>query len=292
MLFVQILITSLVTGTQVLLLAAGLYLVYTIAKTFHIALGAMAMVGAYGFYAANQWQLPWWICCIAGLGAAFVAGLLSSWLLYPFVNKNQTLIALLMSVTFGVFLEALLAFIFGSEGRFLIATVLPTFEWNGLRITQVGVWTLFFGALIALSAWVLLYVLPYGRVVRAVAQHKECASLLGIQQKKVQWKIFGIVSLLAGTIGILIGMQNAVTPGSGLHPIIMAFMALLVGGVNDFRGTVVAAYLLSLLPEILVSGAVGIDVSTSWKMVFVFMLALIFLLIKPFGLFSKNTRLS
>ena len=68
----------------------------------------------------------------------------------------------------------------------------------------------------------------------------------------------------------------------------MAFMALLVGGVNDVRGTIVAAYLLAFVPEIIIGLAPG--VSYQWRLVIVFVIAAISLILRPQGLFTKPAR--
>lgn len=293
MYLLQILLTSLVTGTQVLLLAAGLYLIYTVSRSFHIALGAITMTGAYGYYAFAQMGLPWWICFLAGLLVAAVFGIISFLILYVFVRKGQALLALLMSMSFGVVIESAIGMIFGPQGRFLVGDVLPTFDFFGLHVTQVGVWTILIGLIIAVAAYVYLYLLPYGRVIRAIAQHRECASLVGIKEKRVQFLVFLFVGVLAGIIGILTGINGAITPLAGLNPIIMAFIALLVGGVTDFRGTVAASYLLVLVPEMIIAGTYnGFSFTASWKLVFVFLIALISLSVKPNGLFSSVTRKS
>jgi len=116
---------------------------------------------------------------------------------------------------------------------------------------------------------------------------------MGIDEQKVRQLIYLIAGLLTGAVGILSGMNNAVSPGAGLQPTITAFIALLVGGVGDFRGTVIASYMLVLIPEMIVSlGGGEVNFSVTWKMVFVFLLALFLLMIRPNGLFSSSNRQS
>jgi len=293
MFVLQILITSLVTGTQVLLLAAGLYLIYTVTRTIHIALGASTMAGAYAYYLAFTLGWPWYGCLFAGILFSALLGAVCYLLLRNYIHKSQVLLALLVSIAFGVAIEAALAMGFGPEGRYLMDGILPTFDFWGVHITQVGVFTLFVGLIAGIAAYIVLHMLPQGRVVRAIAQHPQCASLLGIKERKVQFISYVVAGVVAGIVGILTGLNSAITPYAGLQPIAMAFMALLVGGLTDFRGVVVAAYLLVLIPEFLVSGSFGdITFSASWKLVFVFVIALIILAFKPNGVFSSVTRKS
>lgn len=292
MFFVQILTNSLVTGTQVLLLAAGLYLIHAVAKMYHIALAGIMVGGAYAYYSFVQFVPPV-LAFLFGIGAAVLLGMISFGILKSLVRKKQHLLALLVSVSMWLLLESAFAIIFGSEGRFLIDGVLPTYNFFSITVTQVGFWTLMIGAGIAVGTYVVLHLLPMGRTVRAVAQHPECASLIGIRETKVQMLVFAAAAGIAGLIGIFTAMNSAVTPSMGSDLIIMAFSAVLVGGVHDFKGTILASYLLVLIPEFMVSGNFGaVSFSNSWKMVFTFLIALVLLLLHPQGLLSISVRKS
>ncbi len=275
-----------------MLLASGLYLIFAIGRSFHIGLGAMSMVGAYAYYAASYYfEWPWYFSLFFGMGVSALAGVASYLLLQKFVFRSQRFLLLATSTAFGVCLESLLGIIFGSEGRFLIDGILSTYDFFGLRITQVGLLTLIFGFVLALLSYIFLYLLPYGRVIRSLAQHRECASLVGVKEKWVSLFLFIFTAVLAGIVGILTGMNNAVTPISGLYPIAMAFMALLVGGLSDFKGVVVGSYVLVLIPEVIVASSYsGVSFSGSWKLVFVFLLSLFILLLRPNGIFSSVIR--
>jgi branched-subunit amino acid ABC-type transport system permease component len=291
MLVIQILINSLVIGTQVLLLAAGLYLIQAVTKTYHIALGAIATAGAYTYYVLYGAGLSGWVALAAGLAGAGLISWLSFFLLRKYIDASQDLLALLSSLTLGVAMEALMGIIFGPEGRFLTKGVLPVYQLAGLHITKVGLWTIILGGVAAVSAFIFLYLLPWGRLIRAVAQHRPCAAIMGINENRVRQLVYLAAGLLAGAVGILSAMNNSVSPGAGLHPVITAFIALLVGGIGDFRGTVIASYLLVLIPEMIVSlGGGAVNFSVTWKMVFVFLLALFLLILRPQGLFSSINR--
>jgi len=163
MLIVQIFINSLVIGTQVLLLAAGLYLIQAVTKTYHIALGAIATAGAYTYYALYEAGLSGWLCLVAGLAGAGLICWLSFFLLRKYINASQDLLALLSSLTLGVAMEALMGIIFGPEGRFLVKGVLPVYEWAGLHITQVGLWTIILGVVTAAASYVFFISITLGQ---------------------------------------------------------------------------------------------------------------------------------
>lgn len=293
MLYLQVLITSLITGTQVLLLAAGLHLIYATTRSFHISIGAISVAGAYGYFAFDQAGVTPVLSFLGGITVAVTVCLFTYLILKKLIQRSQTLLVLLVSLSFAVALEAFIGIIYGSEGRFLLNGILPIYRFGELQITQVGLWTIAIGAMIATSAYIFLHLLPYGRVVRAIAQHPESTSLMGIDETRVQVVIFIIVGAIAGVVGILSGMNSAITPTSGLFPVIMAFIVLLVGGVSSLKGVIVSSYMMVLIPEFIVATSYnGQSFSSSWKMVLVFLLAMIILLIKPHGIFNNTVRQS
>lgn len=288
MLLLQVLLNSLVTGTQVLLLAAGLYLIYAVARCYHIALGAIATASAYAFLSLYEVGVPFLGAFLLALLFGGLIGFLSFFVLKKYIDAQQDLLALLASLTLGVAMEAVMGIVYGPGGRFLSESVLATYHLGELYLTQVGVFTIILGVISAITAYVFLYLLPWGRLIRAVSQHRECASIMGINANKIRVVIFFAVGVVAAGVGILTGLNTAVTPAAGLHPVITAFVALLVGGVTDFKGTVIAAYLLVLIPELIVTMSGGF--SETWKLVFMFLLALGLLLMRPQGLFAKLNR--
>ncbi len=293
MFFLQILLNSLVLSVQVLLLAAGLYLIYMVAQIYHIALASMMVWGAYSFFLLQTFGLPTGLSFALAVVSAGVAGIGSYFLLKPFIQRKQTLLALLFSAALWLACEAGISIIFGSEGKFLTVGVLPTYHFLGLTVTQVGFWSLITGAVTVLLAGFVLFLLPVGRTLRAVRQHPECANVIGIREKKVQLGVFFVASAMAGLIGILTAMNSVLTPGAGNDLIILALIALLVGGVHDFRGTVLATLLVVIIPECLFTANWGdFSVSSSWRMFLVFFLALFLLFLRPKGLFSTSLRSS
>jgi branched-chain amino acid transport system permease protein len=290
MFLLQILINGLISGTEVLLLATGLFLIFTVARVYHIALAGIMISSAYVFYVASA-VFPALIALIFAVLFSVLLGILSFLIMEKLIKKQQTLLALLVSISIWILLKSALAIIFGSEGKFLFEGIIPTYQFYGLMITQVGLWIILLGFLIAVIAFFVLHYLPFGRQIRAIAQHQECASLVGIKKQKLQIMVFAFSAVITALVGILLGMYNGVNPASGADLVIEAFMALLVGGVHDFRGTIAASYLLILIPQVIVvMNFNGYNFSASWQMVFLFVVALFLLIVRPQGLFVNKLR--
>lgn len=287
----QVFLNSSVLSVQVLLLAAGLYLIYMVSQVYHIALAGIMVFGAYGFYLAQNLGFPFGGAVLMGILVSVLAGIGTYWLLKPFINRKQSLLALLFSVALWMASQALVSIVFSSEGKFLTEGILPTFHWGGLVITQVGFWSLIVGFLTVLVASFVLFGLPVGRSLRAVRQHGAAANVVGIKETRMQIWTYAMASALAGTIGILVSLNTVLTPTAGNDLIIIAFIALLVGGVHEFKGTVVATLILVFIPQLVLALPFeNFSISSSWKMVIVFLLALTLLFLRPRGLFTPENR--
>jgi len=291
MFFWQILLNSLVIGTQVVLLAVPLYLVYSVTKIFHLGLGAIAAGGAYGLYFGlmNGWSF------IASIGVAIlvavIIGCLSHGLLEPFAKQKNSLYGLLASFALGLGLESILAIIFGTDGKFLIDSVLPIYQWGDLYLTQTGAWTIIAGLVLVVVSVAVVAQTPWGRILRSSAEDSFVAASLRINVKQVRLVTFIVASLLAGFVGIMTALNTALTPQIGLNIVLMAFVALLVGGVDNLKGTVLAAYLVSLIPELIIGlSSTDWNLSANWKMFLVFVIAAGLLLWRPRGLLTKVQR--
>ncbi len=290
--FLQILLNASVGAVQILFVATALYLIYNVGRVYHIALAGILAGGAYTVFSLMQglgWQTS--ATLLGTLVSIVLMGLLSFFLLKPFLKPEYTFMGLLVSIAFWSASQALLALIFGPEGRFLVDKVLPTFEWAGFNITWAGLWTILAGLILAMAGVFLLYGTPVGRLLRALKQHSASAALLGINEQKVQLLVFFAATALVVFMGFLYGMNQAISPTMGNNTTIAAFLSLLVGGVYDYRGTIVAACLLYIVPDLIIATSIGGEsFSDSWRMFFMFLIALVLLCIRPNGIFNPTLR--
>jgi branched-chain amino acid transport system permease protein len=291
--FIQILANSLVTGTQVLLFAVSLYLIRAVSKTEHVALGAIATFIAYMFYVMFLATGSFIASSVFALLWAVIFGYTSFALLEKFYKNNDVLLGLLASLSFGIFLESLIGIIFETDAKNIIDGVLPVIDFGLFRMTTPGVITVGFGILLTLIVSFVVLKTPYGRVLRSINENNALVSSLGVNSAFVRSFVYCLGCILTGFVGVMIGLNSALTPFMGFQLVITGFIALFVGGVNDIRGVVVATFLLSLIPEFLINYSPrSLDFSASHKMFFVFLIALILVMYRPNGLFSKNIRKS
>lgn len=291
--FLQILVNSLVTGTQVLLFAVSLYLIRSVSKIEHVALGAIATFVAYMFYVVFMFSGSFIASGIFAFGWALIFGYISFHLLEKFYKNNDTLLGLLASLSFGIALESLIGIIFETDAKSIIDGVLPVVDFGLFRITTPGLITVSMGLVLTMIIAFVVLRTPYGRVLRSITENNALVSSLGVNAGFVRMAIYCMGCVLTGFVGVMIGLNSALTPFMGFNLVITGFIALFIGGVTDIRGVVVATYLLSLVPEFLINYSPRyLDFSASHKMFFVFVIALVCVLARPNGLFSKRIRKS
>ena len=181
---------------------------------------------------------------------------------------------------------------YGSGGKFIIKDVLPVISFGKLYITMPGAITIIVGLVLALLTLIVVLKTPWGRTLRGVAENPAISSSLMSNPSKIRFYTFILATILAGFIGIMTGLNSSITPQLGFHLTIMAFVALLIGGQNNLKGTIIASYIVTLIPELIIGlSKTQWHITASWKMFFVFILATILLIWKPQGLLTKKQRL-
>lgn len=286
----QILIYGLVAGTQVLLMALALHLVYAVSRVQNLALGAIAASVAYSLYWVIQPEaaLPLFLKILIPFLVIFILGTVNFFLNESFTKKQEYLLALLVSFSFGIVLESLLAIGFGSGGRSFFKEITPIFYFGNYQVPWSGIGLFSFGAVIASVALFIVRFTVWGRVLQAIAENHFSAMSIGLNQVKIRYFIYILASFVVGIVGILAGLNTALTPNMGFYLIVMAFIAFLVGGIMDFRGTIVASYLVVLIPYLIIGLVPG--VSLNWFMALIFIVAFVLLAWRPKGLFANKQR--
>jgi branched-subunit amino acid ABC-type transport system permease component len=284
----SVILQNTVLGTQVLMVAIGLYVVYAASRIMHLAIGAIGAAAAYGLYWGIIEGWPLGAAILFGFGVALFLGFLSARVLEIFAVRGESLMGLLVSFACGIVIESLIAIGFGTDGKSFTASILPVVEWGGVGLDLPGVVTIGVGVFTALVVWGLAHFTKAGRLLRSVSENAPLAASLGINSKTIRLLAHSVAALIGGAVIILSGWHTALTPLMGFQFVVAAFIAFLVGGVSDVRGTIIASYLLTIVPGLIIGFSENL--SENWRLVFVFGIAAIVLAIRPHGIFSKRVR--
>jgi urea transport system permease protein len=283
-------LTGTATGAILLLAALGLSLTFGQMGVINMAHGEFLMVGAYAAYVTQQVISSPSLSVVAAVPVAFVfAGLLGLLLEVVLIRwmYKRPLDTLLVTVGVSLVLRQLAQDVFGAQGD---AVTSPS--WLGGRISVFGYeWphrqlftiVLAVGSLGALNA-VLKYS-SFGRRIRATVQNRELAETLGVSTRVVDRITFFLGSGLAGVGGVAIALISGTNPNLGMSYIIPAFLVVVVGGVGQLKGTVIAAWAIGVVTAFLTDW-----ISGSMAQVLTFALVVIFLTVRPQGLFTVRTR--
>ena len=126
---------------------------------------------------------------------------------------------------------------------------------------------------------------PMGRRIRAVVQNRDLAETSGISSRRTDITTFFIGSGLAGVAGVALTLIGSTSPTIGQSYLIDAFLVVVVGGLGQIKGAVIAAFALGIL-----NSFVEYSTTASIAKVIVFVVIVVFLQVRPQGLFAVKTR--
>lgn len=283
-------LTGTATGAILLLAALGLTLTFGQMGVINMANGEFLMAGAYVAYLTQQVITSIGVSIVVAIPAAFlVAGLLGLLLEVTLIQwmYKRPLDTLLATVGVALILQQLARDLFGAQGDPVRP---PTWLRGSITISgyawphrQLFTIVLAVGCLAALSA-VLKYT-SFGRQIRATVQNRELAETLGISTRSVDRFTFFLGSGLAGVGGVAIALISGTNPTLGTTYIIPAFLVVVAGGVGQLKGTVIAAWAVGVVTAFLTDWTSG-----SMAQVITFALVVVFLQVRPQGLFTVRTR--
>jgi branched-chain amino acid transport system permease protein len=289
--FFEVLIGGLLSGVMYALVALGFVLIYKASGVFNFAQGALVFLAALTFVGFREWDLSFWIALPATLLVMVVVALLTErWVLRKLVNQPQiSLFMATIGLTF--FLEGLTQAVWGSNPRALeLGIADQPIEW---LLDRTGIVVSQFDLVAALVAGVLVAALAVffqrtriGRGLRAVADDHQAAQSIGIPLHVIWayvWAVAGFVALVSGLIwGARNGVQFALT-----FTALKALPVLILGGFESVPGAIVGGLVIGAaekLAEVYVGPMVGGGIE-GWV---AYVIALLFLLVRPEGLFGEK----
>jgi branched-chain amino acid transport system permease protein len=290
--FFEVLIGGLLAGVMYSLVALGFVLIYKASGVFNFAQGGMVFFAALTFVGLQEKTgMPFWVVIALTLAVMVVLGIaIERVVLRPLVNQPQ--ITLFMAtIGLAFFIEGLAQIIWGTEVRRLDLGLQD--EPIGALMDRFGILVSKFDLIAALVAGVLVAVLAVffnktriGRALRAVADDHQAALAVGIPLKQIWaivWSVAGFVALVAGLLwGARNGVQFALT-----FVALKALPVLILGGFESILGAIVGGLIIGAaekLAEVYLGPHIGGGIE-GW---FAYMLALLFLLVRPEGLFGEK----
>ena len=290
--FLEVLIGGLLSGVMYSLVALGFVLIYKASGVFNFAQGAMVFFAALTFIGLQQdFGINFWVAFVLALGAMVLLGLATEkFVLRPLVNQPQiTLFMATIGLTF--FVEGLAQLLGGANVRGLDIGIQDEpieaiTNATGMNVSRFDLVAAGIAALLVVSLALFFSRTRIGRALRAVADDHQAALAVGIPLHQIWgivWAVAGFVALVAGMLwGARNGVQFALT-----FVALKALPVLILGGFESVPGAILGGLIIGAsekLAEVYLGPYVGGGIE-GW---FPYVLALLFLLVRPEGLFGEK----
>jgi branched-chain amino acid transport system permease protein len=284
LLLVQI-VNGVVSGLILALVASGLTLIFGIMDVVNFAHGELFMLGAYVGTTIVVTTGSFWLALagasvtIAALGAA-----MQVLALRPLLGRDP-LTTILATFGLSLVLQNYALWQYGPVARKIpepFTGQFPLFhlQYPWYRIIIAGLSAAIIGAL-----WLFLKYGTYGIWIRATTQDRVMAAAMGIPVPWVHTGVFAIGAAMAAASGVLFGPLVGVNHAMGVDVILRAFIVVVVGGMGNLGGSILAAILISLLEAI-----ASLWVSPAQAVIVSFVVLILTLLFRPTGLFVPTPK--
>ena len=297
--FAEVVIGGLTAGVMYSLVALGFVLIFKASGVFNFAQGVFALFAALTLVSlmtgtipitlqqVSFLALPAWVAVIVTIAVMFVLAIVvEKYILRPLVNQDP-IILFMSTIGLSFVLQGVGDLVWGSEVRVLdIGIPQGVFEWKGIQFQEFDLWATVVAATLVVVLAVFFQKTRIGRALRAVADDHQAALSVGIPLKTIWvivWSVAGIVALVAG---VMWGTKSGVQFSLSLIAL-KALPVLILGGFTSVPGAIVGGLIIGVGEKVaevywgpLVNGAIE-----NW---FAYVLALVFLLFRPQGLFGEK----
>ncbi len=312
--WLRLALSGVILGGVYSLIAIGYTLVYGILFMINFAHGEVMMIGAFGGYfvfealknikvpSASDPNLTFlnaqpilsvFIAFVAGMSVAAIAGYYLERIAYRPLRTAPRLVPLISAIGASTFLQNAGQLLFGPQRRDYTNPIFLTrgTGWSvpvgdsTVIITYTGALTFVLSVLLMIALYVLVQRTRLGRAMRAVAQDKKTAALMGVDVDGVISKTFIISGALAGAAGVMWGIHNGlVYYFIGFIPGIKAFTAAVLGGIGNIPGAMLGGMFLGIIEAV---GPAALAIDFQLKDVIAFSILVLVLIFRPSGLLGE-----
>lgn len=285
--FLQQLVNGVSIGFVYALIAIGYSLIFSILSFSNFAHGSFITIGAYsGFYMLMSAHFPIYIAIpVAMLGGTVIAILADKLAYKPLRDRGSpTLYFIIAAMGMSILVDNTVIATIGPRFR----SYPQLFSVTAIDVQGVSISTMDLAAAVIAAAMLILLTYLVSRTkagiaIRAASQDLEAVGLMGVNTNLLITAVFLIAGALAGLAGFFLGMKYTVYPTLGTVITNKAYVAAVLGGLGSLPGAVVGSILLGIF-EMMIAGYI----SSGARDVFVYLLLIIILIIKPSGLMGKK----
>ncbi len=285
--FAEVVIGGLLTGIMYSLVALGFVLIFKASGVFNFAQGAMVLFAALTLVGLIERGLPVWLAIVATVLVMIALAYVIERVMLRHLVNQEGIILFMATIGLAFVLEGVGEWVWGSNVKRLdVGIPDASFEVSGILLNEFDLFAAGSGAVLVVGLAVFFHYTRIGRALRAVADDHQAAMSVGIPLKTIWvivWSVAGMVGLVAG---IMWGAKSGVQFSLSLIAL-KALPVLILGGFTSVPGAIVGGLIIGVGEKIaeiywgpLIGGAIE-----NW---FAYMLALVFLVFRPQGLFGEK----
>jgi branched-chain amino acid transport system permease protein len=283
--FLQSLLSGVLVGGVYALIGIGLTLIFGVMRVINFAHGDLLMVGMYvTYYAFTLFHVDPFVSVVIVIPLMFLFGALLQRVFVQRVLDALPQNQILLTIGLGLIMSNTVMLVFTSDYKILSTTYSSSaVTILGLSVSEpLAVSFVVTAVITALLYWFLVRT-DTGQAIRATAQDREAAQLMGVNVRRMGILAFGIGAALAGTAGALVSPTYYIYPQVGSAFTLKAFVIVVLGGMGSVLGATLGGIIIGAVESLAAS-----YVSSGLKELFVYVLFLVVLLVKPSGLLGKS----
>jgi branched-chain amino acid transport system permease protein len=279
----QQIINGVAIGGVYVLIALGLTTVFGILGIAHFAHGSISMFGGYlTFFLVASMGMPLLVAIVIALAVGLALGVAIELLAYRPVRKASHINAFIVALGLTMMVEGLNLEFFGHEQVVIPTDLSRVFDIGGVTIPELRLYVILSAGLLFLAMTLFVDRTKTGQAIRAVAENRDAAILMGVNVNTIPMVVFAISTALGVAAGVMVGSLFAIAPGIGEGLVIKGFAVLILGGLGSIPGAVVGGIVLGVT-EALAAGFI----SSAYKDVIAFVVMIVVLLVRPQGLMGR-----
>lgn len=283
MLILQALLSGLLNGGVYALVAVGLTLIFGVMRIINFAHGSLMMLGMYvSYWIFVLWGVDPYLSLIASASALFLLGLVIETVLVTPVLDAPEHDQLLLTLGISLVVENLALFLWTADPRTVTVPYLAVAPMvAGIMISSPRVIAFVVALALTGALYLFLQRTDLGKAIRAVAQDREGALTVGIDMRRIYALAFGIGCACVGAAGSLVAPFYAVDPYVGGVFVITAFVVVVLGGMGNFGGALLASLIVGLAESV-----AAVFIPAAMKQIVMYTIFVVVLLFRPQGLFG------
>jgi branched-chain amino acid transport system permease protein len=281
MILLQLIVNGLLLGGIYALISIGLTLIFGVVRVINFAHGEFLMLSMYITYFSYTFLgMNPYLSLVVGVPLMFFTGMAIDQLIIRPLREAPAYMQVFATVGLSIVLLNLALFLFTGDYQSIhMAFAEKTFRLGSLSLSYAKLVIFFSSILVSIGLFLLLQYTNIGKQIRAIAQDRMAAKLMGINLNRIYMLTFAIGTALVAIAGGLILPVYYVFPSVGVYFVLTAFVVVVLGGMGNMVGALLGGFIIGITDSLS-----GYYIDPSLKEVVSFIIFLIVLLIRPSGL--------